>query len=61
MKHLSQQETPLYTALTEYAGEDIVHFDVPGHKKRNNPELVEDKPGVVMVWCRLPSNREAFD
>jgi arginine/lysine/ornithine decarboxylase len=36
----AQQKTPLFTALEKYAGEDITHFDVPGHKKRNNPELI---------------------
>jgi arginine/lysine/ornithine decarboxylase len=38
--NLKQQEkTPILTALQKYMKEDIVHFDVPGHKKRNNPEL----------------------
>lgn len=38
--NLKEQElTPIYTALEAYAREDITHFDVPGHKKRNNPEL----------------------
>lgn len=27
-------KTPLYTALCQYAEENIIHFDVPGHKKR---------------------------
>jgi arginine decarboxylase len=36
----SQKKAPLYEALNKYAGEDITHFDVPGHKKRNNPEIV---------------------
>ncbi|MDP2892247.1 MAG: aminotransferase class I/II-fold pyridoxal phosphate-dependent enzyme [Bacillota bacterium] len=34
MKNAAMDETPLYTALKEYAAEDIAHFDVPGHKKR---------------------------
>jgi arginine/lysine/ornithine decarboxylase len=34
-----QKKTPILTALKKYMKEDIVHFDVPGHKKRNNPEL----------------------
>lgn len=36
-----QNSTPLYDALKKYSTEDIIHFDVPGHKKRNSPELVE--------------------
>ena len=35
-----QEKTPVYSALEKYIAEDITHFDVPGHKKRNNPELV---------------------
>lgn len=34
-----QRKTPILTALKKYIKKDIVHFDVPGHKKRNNPEL----------------------
>jgi spermidine synthase len=36
----SQKKAPLYEALSKYADEDITNFDVPGHKKRNNPEIV---------------------
>lgn len=31
---MKQNETPLYTALLAYMQKNIVHFDVPGHKKR---------------------------
>ena len=34
-----QNSTPIYSAIEAYSCEDITHFDVPGHKKRNNPEL----------------------
>lgn len=37
----NQEKAPLYDALRKYAGQEITHFDVPGHKKRNNPELTE--------------------
>lgn len=39
MKRRNQEKTPLYDALDRYSHEDITHFDVPGHKKRNSPEL----------------------
>lgn len=35
-----QKEAPLLDALLKYGEEPITHFDVPGHKKRNNPEIV---------------------
>jgi len=31
---MKQNATPLYTALLDYSKGSIVHFDVPGHKKR---------------------------
>jgi arginine decarboxylase len=34
MRSAMQQETPIYSALIKYSGEEIAHFDVPGHKKR---------------------------
>lgn len=37
----AQEKAPLLDALLKYADEQITHFDVPGHKKRNNPEIVE--------------------
>lgn len=36
-----QNSAPLYDALKKYSTQDIAHFDVPGHKKRNSPELIE--------------------
>ncbi len=39
---LSQNETPLLSALGKYRKNRIVPFDVPGHKQgRGNPELVQ--------------------
>lgn len=37
-KHL---RAPLYEALEQYTHEDLVHFDVPGHKKRMHTGLGE--------------------
>lgn len=34
-------KTPLYTALQAYAEKQLVHFDVPGHKKRNCSWITE--------------------
>jgi arginine/lysine/ornithine decarboxylase len=34
-----QQKAPLLDALLKYEHEPITHFDVPGHKKRSNPEI----------------------
>lgn len=31
-----QKLTPIFTALSKYRKENIVHFDVPGHKKNKN-------------------------
>lgn len=39
MSNKAQSSTPIYSAIEAYSREDITHFDVPGHKKRNNPEL----------------------
>ncbi|MDR3551522.1 MAG: aminotransferase class I/II-fold pyridoxal phosphate-dependent enzyme [Clostridia bacterium] len=39
MNFKEQESTPVFSALEAYAKEDITHFDVPGHKKRNSPEL----------------------
>lgn len=36
-----QKKAPLLDALLKYGEEPIIHFDVPGHKKRNSPEIVE--------------------
>ena len=41
MNRDQQRETPLYDALKKYTARDTVHFDVPGHKKRNSPDLAE--------------------
>lgn len=35
----AQEKAPLLEALLKYADEPITHFDVPGHKKRNSPEI----------------------
>jgi arginine decarboxylase len=35
----AQEKTPLLDALITYSEEPIVHFDVPGHKKRQSPEI----------------------
>lgn len=35
----AQEKAPLLDALLKYADEPITHFDVPGHKKRNSPEI----------------------
>ncbi len=32
-------KTPIYTALDNYSKENIIHFDVPGHKKNKNTPL----------------------
>jgi arginine decarboxylase len=40
LNNKAQEKAPLLDALLKYAGEPITHFDVPGHKKRNNPEIV---------------------
>ncbi|HEX3027015.1 MAG TPA: aminotransferase class I/II-fold pyridoxal phosphate-dependent enzyme [Clostridia bacterium] len=37
----SQKNAPLLDALRKYANQEITHFDVPGHKKRNNPEIID--------------------
>lgn len=34
---MDHTKVPLYTALAEYAHTPLVHFDVPGHKKRFSP------------------------
>ena len=34
-----QNAAPLLHALLRYAVRNMLHLDVPGHKKRNNPEL----------------------
>ena len=40
MSHLSQEKTPILTALNKYRMDRIVPFDVPGHKQgRGNPRL----------------------
>lgn len=36
----TQQSTPLLDAVERYARTEMTHFDVPGHKKRNSPELL---------------------
>ncbi|MFT8887804.1 MAG: aminotransferase class I/II-fold pyridoxal phosphate-dependent enzyme [Ethanoligenens sp.] len=36
-----QQTAPLFEAMERYVHTDMVHFDVPGHKKRNSPEIME--------------------
>lgn len=36
----AQQAAPLLDAIEHYAHTDMTYFDVPGHKKRNNPELL---------------------
>lgn len=36
---VQQKKTPLFDALKKYSKSDMTHFDVPGHKKHNNPEL----------------------
>lgn len=42
MNHLSQQKTPILTALNKYRMDRIVPFDVPGHKQgRGNPRLTQ--------------------
>ncbi|MGL5258943.1 MAG: aminotransferase class I/II-fold pyridoxal phosphate-dependent enzyme [Lachnospiraceae bacterium] len=39
---MSQNKTPIYTALEKFRKQRVVPFDVPGHKRgRGNPELVE--------------------
>lgn len=32
----NQKSTPIFTALSKYRNENIIHFDVPGHKKNPN-------------------------
>ena len=39
MNRTEQEKTPLLDALIAYGQEPIVHFDVPGHKKRQSPEI----------------------
>ncbi|HEX2937700.1 MAG TPA: aminotransferase class I/II-fold pyridoxal phosphate-dependent enzyme, partial [Ruminiclostridium sp.] len=39
MNNKSQEKTPLLDALLKYMSEPITHFDVPGHKKRENKEI----------------------
>lgn len=34
-----QQAAPLLDAIEQYTHTDMTYFDVPGHKKRNSPEL----------------------
>ncbi len=41
MKLNNHISAPLYAALNTYSKKDIVHFDVPGHKKRYGPGLIE--------------------
>lgn len=36
-----QKKTPIYSALLEYRNSNIVHFDVPGHKKNKNCFLAQ--------------------
>lgn len=36
----AQTKAPLLDALEQYTHREMAHFDVPGHKKRNNPELL---------------------
>ena len=31
-----QKLTPIFTALSKYREENIIHFDVPGHKKNKD-------------------------
>jgi arginine/lysine/ornithine decarboxylase len=40
LNNKAQQRAPLLDALIKYSNDDITHFDVPGHKKRNSPEIV---------------------
>lgn len=40
MNNKAQRKAPLLDALIDYSKTPITHFDVPGHKKRNSPELV---------------------
>lgn len=35
----NQKRTPIFTALCNYRDENILHFDVPGHKKNKNSFL----------------------
>lgn len=39
MNNKSQEKAPLLDALLKYMSEPITHFDVPGHKKRENKEI----------------------
>ena len=42
MRHVSQQNAPIYEALDEFRHARVVPFDVPGHKRgKGNPELVQ--------------------
>lgn len=43
MKRLNHKKTPVYTALNDYVKHNIVHFDVPGHKKRKGLGGIFDK------------------
>ncbi len=36
-----QKLTPIFTALCDYKNDDILHFDVPGHKKNKNSFIAE--------------------
>ncbi len=41
MNNKAQEKAPLLDAILKYTSEPITHFDVPGHKKRQNPEITE--------------------
>lgn len=37
----NQKETPIFTALLKYKNDNIIHFDVPGHKKNKDSFLAQ--------------------
>lgn len=52
-----QKLTPIFTALSKYREEDIIHFDVPGHKK-NKESFIAQAMGEEIVSFDANSTKE---
>lgn len=52
-----QKLTPIYSALVKYRNENIIHFDVPGHKK-NTDSILAEKLGKDIVAFDANSTKE---
>ncbi|MBR1738482.1 MAG: aminotransferase class I/II-fold pyridoxal phosphate-dependent enzyme, partial [Firmicutes bacterium] len=57
MNYERQKLTPIYTALSKYKEDPIVHFDVPGHKK-NKDSFIAKALGADLVSLDANSTKE---